>query len=293
MLPTFDRLSLDTGFGEDSISMLPPGTKEGTHMKTVLEKTESPSPHAKEKGGKLIPLSALTLADVLRWIKDYKFLISALLAGVLGAIGGFLATRTNMSSQIDELRTRIVKSEALRNDINLRMFYVQRSNLRILEDEIPRIQEFVNRWNPPELKWEKNPNLPQSPAGLGIAGIIFNYNGEVYPSDEARMKAEMGDKVFCMGNLLTDTYEQVMLSPNLLSALEESLPESVPMCEECAFLPYCGADPDYHYATQKDVVGHKALSGFCAKNMGVVRYIIQKMEDDSVARSIFERWVRW
>ena len=34
----------------------------------------------------------------------------------------------------------------------------------------------------------------QSPAGLGISAVIFNYNGEVYPSDEARMKAEMGDK---------------------------------------------------------------------------------------------------
>src|SRR5205814_3441428 len=67
----------------------------------------------------------------------------------------------------------------------------------------------------------------QSPAGMGIAGIIFNYNGEVYPSDEARMKAEMGDKVFSMGNLLTDTYENIMLSPALLSPLEESVAESV------------------------------------------------------------------
>ena len=133
----------------------------------------------------------------------------------------------------------------------------------------------------------------QSPAGLGISGIIFNYNGEVYPSDEARMKAEMGDKVFCMGNLLTDSYEEVMLSPALLTPLEESVAESVPMCEECAFLPYCGSDPDYHYATQHDFVGHKALSGFCKKNMGIFRYIIQKMEDDPEAKRVLESWVRW
>jgi uncharacterized protein len=133
----------------------------------------------------------------------------------------------------------------------------------------------------------------QSPAGIGIAGIIYNYNGEVYPSDEARMKAEMGDKVFCMGNLLTDSYEQVMLSPALLVPLEESVAESVPMCEECAFLPYCGCDPDYHYATQQDFVGHKALSGFCKKHMSIFRYIIQKMEDDPKARKILESWVQW
>ncbi|MGA2175867.1 MAG: His-Xaa-Ser system radical SAM maturase HxsB [Verrucomicrobiota bacterium] len=133
----------------------------------------------------------------------------------------------------------------------------------------------------------------QSPAGIGIAGVIFNYNGEVYPSDEARMKAEMGDKIFCMGNLLKDSYEQMMTSPALLTPLEESVAESVPMCEECAFLPYCGCDPDYHYATQHDFVGHKALSGFCTKNMGVFRYIIQKMEDDPEARRVLEGWVRW
>lgn len=133
----------------------------------------------------------------------------------------------------------------------------------------------------------------QTPAGLGISAVIFNYNGEVYPSDEARMKAEMGDKVFCMGNLLSNTYEEMMLSPALLIPLEESVAESSPMCEECAFLPYCGSDPDYHYATQMDFVGHKALSGFCQKNMGVFRYIIQKMEDDPEAREILESWVSW
>ena len=133
----------------------------------------------------------------------------------------------------------------------------------------------------------------QSPAGIGIAGIVFNYNGEVYPSDEARMKAEMGDKVFCMGNLLTDTYEHMMLSPALISPLEDSIAESVPMCEECAFLPYCGSDPDYHYATQRDFVGHKAMSGFCKRNMGIFRYIIQRMEDDPAARKVLESWVQW
>jgi uncharacterized protein len=133
----------------------------------------------------------------------------------------------------------------------------------------------------------------QSPAGTGIAGIVFNYNGEVYPSDEARMKAEMGDKIFCMGNLLADSYEEIMLSPALLDPLRESIAETVPMCEECAFLPYCGSDPDYHYATQHDFVGHKALSGFCKKNMGVFRYIIQKMEDDPEAKRILEKWAQW
>ena len=133
----------------------------------------------------------------------------------------------------------------------------------------------------------------QSPAGIGIAGIIFNYNGEVYPSDEARMKAEMGDKVFCMGNLLKDSYEDMMLSPALIDPLHESLVEASPMCHQCAFQPYCGGDPDYHYATQRDFMGHKALSGFCQKQMSIFEYIIEKFENDPEARKVFESWVRW
>jgi hypothetical protein len=92
---------------------------------------------------------------------------------------------------------------------------------------------------------------------------------------------------------MTDTYEQMMLSSALLTPLEDSFAESVPMCEECAFLPYCGSDPDYHYATQQDFVGHKALSGFCKKNMGVFRCIIQKLEDNPDERQILESWVNW
>lgn len=132
----------------------------------------------------------------------------------------------------------------------------------------------------------------QSPAGLGISAIAFNYDGEVYASDEARMLAEMGDKTFRLGNIHTDSYEDMMLSPNLLDALEFSIAESAPSCNECAFQNYCGSDPSYHYATQKDFVGHKALSGFCKRNMAIFRHLIRLMEDDPAAKEVLLNWVR-
>ncbi|CAN5499457.1 His-Xaa-Ser system radical SAM maturase HxsB [soil metagenome] len=132
----------------------------------------------------------------------------------------------------------------------------------------------------------------QSPAGIGISAIIFNYDGEVYASDEARMLAEMGDQTFRLGNLAIDTYKEMMLSDALLAPLEQSITESVPGCNDCAFQPYCGSDPSYHHATQKDVVGHKALSGFCKRNMFVMRRIITLMEDDPEAKNILLGWLR-
>jgi uncharacterized protein len=131
----------------------------------------------------------------------------------------------------------------------------------------------------------------QSPAGLGISAIVFNYDGEVYASDEARMLAEMNDKTFRLGNIHQDSYEDIMLSDALLDVLEQSINESVPMCTDCGFKSFCGSDPVYHHATQKDVVGNKALSGFCQKNMAIMRRLITLMEDDPDARNILKDWV--
>lgn len=73
----------------------------------------------------------------------------------------------------------------------------------------------------------------QSPAGIGIAGIVVNYDGNVYCSDEARMLAEMGDKTFLMGNVLKDKYQDIMLSEALLNPLEQTLTECMPQCSDC------------------------------------------------------------
>lgn len=130
----------------------------------------------------------------------------------------------------------------------------------------------------------------RSPAGIAIGAIVYNYDGSVYASDEARMLAEMGDTTFRLGNVLQDDYETLFTNDTLLDALEQSLTVSAPLCSDCAFLPYCGSDPVYHHATQRDVVGNKALSGFCQKNMGVFRYLISRMEEDAFVRQLFHRW---
>jgi uncharacterized protein len=133
----------------------------------------------------------------------------------------------------------------------------------------------------------------QSPSGLGINVIVFNYDGDVYASDEGRMLAEMGNKQFRLGNLSENSYEQIMLSDALLSPLEESITESVPGCQDCGFQPYCGSDPVYHSATQGDLIGNKAMSGFCRRNMAIFRHLISLMEDDPQTAAILRSWVRY
>jgi uncharacterized protein len=131
-----------------------------------------------------------------------------------------------------------------------------------------------------------------SPAGIGIAAIVYNYDGDVYASDEGRMLAEMKDKTFCIGNLHQHTYEDIYTSEKLLNPIEESFAASAPMCNECAFEQYCGAEPVFHYATQKDYVGHKPTSNFCKRNMTIFRHLISLMQDDPATKEIFYRWAR-
>ena len=128
-----------------------------------------------------------------------------------------------------------------------------------------------------------------SPAGIGLGALLYNYNGNVYASDESRMLAEMGDETFCLGTV-ADSYKDLMLSDKLLEPLEASYSNSAPMCSTCAFEPYCGADPVYHHATQQDFVGRKPSSDFCRRNMAIFQGLITRMEADGWVRQLFTEW---
>ena len=131
-----------------------------------------------------------------------------------------------------------------------------------------------------------------SPSGIGIAAVVYNYDGDVYASDEGRMLAEMGDRTFRLGNVHSDKYEDIFLSDALLDPLEASFAASAPMCSDCAFEPFCGSDPVFHHATQGDFVGLKPTSAFCHRQMAVMRDLISRMRADREVRQILKSWAR-
>jgi His-Xaa-Ser system radical SAM maturase HxsB len=131
-----------------------------------------------------------------------------------------------------------------------------------------------------------------SPAGIGIGALVYNYDGDVYASDEGRMLAEMNDRTFRLGNVHDSSYADLMLSDSLLDPLMESVTLSAPMCSTCAFEPYCGADPVFHHATAGNFLGHKAFSAFCQRNMGVFTMLLRKMRDDPYFLDLMRQWAR-
>lgn len=132
----------------------------------------------------------------------------------------------------------------------------------------------------------------QSPSGAGINAIAYHYNGEVYPADEARMLAEMGDKTFLLGNVYENSYSDIFGSPLLETIMKDSCAESMAGCLDCAYLPYCGADPLFNYVKQGDHYGHRPTSEFCKRQMAIYDYLFNYIDQkDETVLNIFWSWI--
>ncbi len=134
----------------------------------------------------------------------------------------------------------------------------------------------------------------QSPAAAGIGAVLYNYDGNVYPSDEARMLAEMEDFSFRLGNVLEDDYAAIFLGETMQTLASAGCNESLAGCAECVYRVYCGADPVRHYATQRDLFGHRPSSGFCKKNKAIIRRLFELVftaEKDPDLERILWSWI--
>jgi len=130
----------------------------------------------------------------------------------------------------------------------------------------------------------------QSPAGMINNVIVFNYDGKVYATDEARMLAEMKDFTFQLGDLESSSYEDIFYGEKVFEFSEAWTNESLPGCSECAFQNYCGADPVFNYATQGNIFGHRPTSAFCHKNMEIIRYLFELMDSDKKIENVLRNW---
>lgn len=130
----------------------------------------------------------------------------------------------------------------------------------------------------------------RSPAGVGLGALVYNYDGKVFASDEGRMLAEMGDNTFELGHVERDNYRSIILSDKLLDLVGSSLTQCAPECLNCVYESHCGADPVYHHATQSDSLGLKPLSGFCARQKGVMGTILELLDHSPMDAAVLHRW---
>lgn len=133
----------------------------------------------------------------------------------------------------------------------------------------------------------------QSPTGTGFNVTLYNYDGNIYPSDESRMLAETGDNTFLLGNVLEDDYKDLFFGEAMQLIASAAVNEALPGCSDCAFAPFCGAEPVRRHQTQKDIVGNRPTDSYCKKNMEIIKHIISLwLYGDDETKEILMSWIR-
>ena len=69
----------------------------------------------------------------------------------------------------------------------------------------------------------------RSPAGAVLGCLAYNYNGEIFVSDEGRMVDHQGDPIFRVGDVSKNTWEQVVEHPTTRACATASTLENQPM----------------------------------------------------------------
>lgn len=132
----------------------------------------------------------------------------------------------------------------------------------------------------------------QSPCGNVIGGAIYDYDGNVYASDEGRMLARTGDRRFVLGNVLKDDYNSIFKGEKAQEIVRASCLETLPDCAICAYQMYCGADPVRYYTECGDLYGRRATSSFCEKNKSIIEFIFELLnKNDDGINDVFWSWL--
>jgi His-Xaa-Ser system radical SAM maturase HxsB len=82
----------------------------------------------------------------------------------------------------------------------------------------------------------------QCPTGAGRSVLVYNYDGYVYPSDEARMLAETGDTTLRLGRI-GDSLQALAVSRAQIELEQASLDEHERGCRDCAYQAFCAPNP--------------------------------------------------
>lgn len=115
-----------------------------------------------------------------------------------------------------------------------------------------------------------------NPCGDFSGSIVYDYDGEIVPSDEARSLRD----VFGLGNVRNVTYEQLIQDKNTFRTMNLSLRDRDPECRECAYNPYCGVVPVLDYARTGDATPRPHASDECLQVLGILDWVFQKLVQD-------------
>jgi uncharacterized protein len=133
----------------------------------------------------------------------------------------------------------------------------------------------------------------RSPSGPAIWCVAYNYNGDVYASDESRMLGRMGMYDFLMTPMLDTweaTYRAMAESDVTKIAVQTSTLDGLPGYNDHVYKPYMWVDMIYAYTQDGNPYSSFMKDARNKMQLARIDYLFEKMEDPKV-KQIFESWI--
>lgn len=127
----------------------------------------------------------------------------------------------------------------------------------------------------------RNPNIPSG------QNAVIDFDGQIYPSDEARMLARIRRIDLSIGNVAEgiDYHKLALLSPGHVNNFD-------PDCIHCPYQPFCGSDPVDDLSREGRVDLPRHGSWFCQRHLAVFDLAMELLySKDPAVGFTLTRWL--
>jgi His-Xaa-Ser system radical SAM maturase HxsB len=132
----------------------------------------------------------------------------------------------------------------------------------------------------------------QSPTGAGSSVLVYNYDGYVYPSDEARMLAETGETSLRMGRIGAPL-STLATSDVRQSLVVNSTSATFASCRSCAYKMFCAPNPVDALAQHGCLDVEPVHTEHCQRHTALFDEVFMRLQAaDSALLDLFHRWAR-
>lgn len=116
----------------------------------------------------------------------------------------------------------------------------------------------------------------RNPIGYFSNCVIYDYDGEILPVDEARSLRD----VFSLGNVRNTTYDELIRKRSSFDTLNLSIRDRDSVCRECTYNPYCGVSPVLHYSKTGKLAPEPHVSDECILVLAVFDWLFKKLTEE-------------
>jgi radical SAM protein with 4Fe4S-binding SPASM domain len=128
----------------------------------------------------------------------------------------------------------------------------------------------------------------RNPNPLGCDYLVVDHDGQLYPTDEARMLSRSGVIDLSLGKVGSDWRGEAWATLNAHSTNQLD-----PACSRCAYQPYCGRDLVDDLARYGTIDLPRTDTAFCQRHMGLFDFLFELIYDpDPAVRYSLTRWLR-